>query len=114
LTTWASSEFHDILQNVVAFESLKSADLKYLLSNLGVEMSVDLDDANQLLSLLTDRLNADDKKVVSSLIQNLVVGTALIDEETRYIQLIQVIYATHDRKSCGTYRFGPKWHFRFY
>ena len=90
LKTWAPSEFQDILQHVAAFESLKMADFKYLLGNLGVEMDVDLSDSNQLLNLLVSRLDTQDKTTVSSLIQNIVVGTALIDNETRSYMLSMI------------------------
>jgi hypothetical protein len=90
LTTWASSEFHDILQHVVAFENLKTADFKYLLVNMDSELDVDIDDPNQLLSLLKSKLDADDNLTVTTLIQNIVVGTALLDNDTRSYMLSMI------------------------
>ena len=90
LKTWAQSEFEDILQHVNAFESMKLSDFKYLLSNFDAEVDVDLDDPNQLLNLLISRLDQDDKNTVSSFIQNIVVGTALIDSETRSYMLAMI------------------------
>ncbi|KAJ3341420.1 hypothetical protein HDU91_000710 [Kappamyces sp. JEL0680] len=90
LTTWASSEFHDVLQHVVAFENLKTADFKYLLTNMDSELDIDIDDPNQLLSLLKSKLDPDDTRTVTSLIQNIVVGTSLIDSETRSYMLSMI------------------------
>ena len=90
MTTWASSEFHDVLQHVVAFENLKTADFKYLLTNLDSEMDVDINDPNQLLTLLKSKMNENDTRTVTSLIQNIVVGTSLIDGDTRSYMLSMI------------------------
>lgn len=54
------------------------------------ELDIDIDDPNQLLSLLKNKLDPEDNRTVTSLIQNIVVGTALIDEETRSYMLSMI------------------------
>jgi hypothetical protein len=90
LTTWAASEFHDILQHVIAFETLKSADFKYFLANLDSELDIDINDPNQLLLLLRSKLDENDNNTVTAMIQNIVVGTSLIDQETRSYMLSMI------------------------
>ena len=90
LTTFASSEYHDILQHVVAFENLKSADFKYLLCNMDSELDIDVDDPNALLGLLNSKLGENDSRTITSLIQNIVVGTSLIDPDARSYMLSMI------------------------
>jgi hypothetical protein len=90
LSTFASSEYHDILQHVVAFENLKSADFKYLLCNMDSELDIDVDNPNALLGLLNSKLDENDTRTITSLIQNIVVGTSLIDADTRSYMLSMI------------------------
>lgn len=90
LSTFASSEYHDVLQHVVAFENLKSADFKYLLCNMDSELDIDVDDPNALLGLLNSKLEENDTRTITSLIQNIVVGTSLIDADTRSYMLSMI------------------------
>ncbi|KAJ3267918.1 hypothetical protein HDV01_003782 [Terramyces sp. JEL0728] len=90
LRTWASSEFRDILQHVDAFENLKNADFKYLLANMDSELNVDIEDPNQLLMVLKSKLDDNDNRTITSLIQNIVVGTLLIDKDTRSYMLSMI------------------------
>ncbi len=57
---------------------------------MDAELDIDIDDPNQLLTLLKSKLDLDDTRTVTSLIQNIVVGTALIDKETRSYMLSMI------------------------
>ena len=57
---------------------------------MDAELDIDIDDPNQLLTLLKSKLEVDDIRNVTSLIQNIVVGTALIDKETRSYMLAMI------------------------
>jgi Diaphanous FH3 Domain len=87
MNEWASTEFKDVLQHVRAFEELKKSDFEYLLENMDSELDVDIEDPTQLLGLLKQQLTDDENKSLACLIQNVVVGTALLDTNTRSIML---------------------------
>lgn len=62
---------------------MKNADFKYLLANMDSELNVDIEDPNQLLLVMKSKLDDNDNRTITSLIQNIVVGTLLIDKDTR-------------------------------
>lgn len=47
------------------------------------ELNVDIEDPNQLLLVMKSKLEDNDNRTITSLIQNIVVGTLLIDKDTR-------------------------------
>lgn len=57
---------------------------------MDAELEIDIDDPNQLLTLLKTKLEPEDTRTVTSLIQNIVVGTALLDKDTRSYMLSMI------------------------
>ncbi|KAI8896016.1 formin homology 2 domain-containing protein [Globomyces pollinis-pini] len=90
LSNWAATEFHDILQHYEAFSNMKNSDFKYLLNNMGSTHDIDIDDPNQLLTLLRNQLDDVDNRTIISMIQNIVTGTSLLDKSTRSFMLSMI------------------------
>ncbi|KAI8903614.1 hypothetical protein EDD86DRAFT_250329 [Gorgonomyces haynaldii] len=87
IKSFASLEFRDVMQHVDAFEQLKISDFQYLLENMDSEMDVDIQDPTQLIASLRTKLSQDENRALTTLIQNIVVGTALLDQSSRSFML---------------------------
>lgn len=78
------------MQHVEAFELFRISDFQYLLENMDLEMDVDIYDPVQLLGALKKQFSEEENRSLTSMIQNVVVGTSMIDSSSR-VQLLYII-----------------------